>query len=263
MKKLLATALLLTAGLSTSAHAGFISGSQTTAGGKTVNLQGLEWMPLTYTAGLSRNQVEAAGGFTDRFGGVWNAGDWRYATRAETETLLGSLWGGVYNGWSRDNHDGAFWFTETFGGLAFDQGYGNNRINGVQTNKAVTAMDYSLFYFGQVGECQSLTRSCIGDVSILSNRFAALSAVDARTNDEVITYSSGSGAAGYIVVEHGIVDNSGNAWTSTFKPTAGIENLGSLLVRSAVGPTIPVDTPPLSLFALGFAALLLRRRKIV
>ncbi|HFG2245911.1 TPA: hypothetical protein ACGF9S_003386 [Vibrio cholerae] len=144
MKKLFAAALLLTAGFSMSAHAGFISGPKTFDGGKSVDLQGLEWMPLTYTAGLSRNQVEAAGGFTDRFGGVWNAGVWRYATRNETETLLGSLWGGRFNGWSHDNFAGAAIFLQWYGAL-----YKDNNLSGSQ------------FIFGADGECYpAMARTC-------------------------------------------------------------------------------------------------------
>lgn len=250
MKKLLATALLLTAGLSTSAHAGFISGSQTTAGGKTVNLQGLEWMPLTYTAGLSRNQVEAAGGFTDRFGGVWNAGDWRYATRAETETLLGSLWGGKYNGWSYDNFDGASAFLNLFGTTSNE----NPRVG---TNR------YSYFLFGNAGECSTnLQQICYGFVNAresVSGNYNSFS-IETRKST-VLTVTVGN--IGYFTETQGL-----NASLSDTNNTIAADNaipfVSSLLVRTVSTPAAPVTSPTtLSLFALGFAALLLRRRKTV
>jgi len=65
------------------ANAGLVSGNHTTAEGKTVALQDLEWMSLDHTAGLSRGTVE--GGFTDNFGTTWDAGVWAYATREQTE----------------------------------------------------------------------------------------------------------------------------------------------------------------------------------
>ncbi|MFT7221979.1 MAG: hypothetical protein ACI8Z1_003602, partial [Candidatus Azotimanducaceae bacterium] len=49
-----------------------ILGPHTTAGGKIVNLSNLQWLELTATESLSRDQVEAGAG------GLINDG-WRYA----------------------------------------------------------------------------------------------------------------------------------------------------------------------------------------
>lgn len=130
MKRVFSAVIFLSLVVSMSAYAGLISGNHTTDGGKSVNLQGLEWMPLTHTAGLSRSQVGSSNGFTDRYGNEWKSGDWRYATRSETEILLGSLWGGVYSGFSSDNYDGAKWFFDFFGGIAFDTWINNERTDG-------------------------------------------------------------------------------------------------------------------------------------
>jgi len=248
MKKLLATALLLTAGLSTSAHAGFISGTQVTDGGKTVNLQGLEWMPLTYTAGLSRNQIEAAGGFTDRFGGVWNAGDWRYATRGETEALLGSLWGGVYDGYSADNYDGAATFLSLFGALS------------QQTEQSRVLHESTSFFFGDVNECSiDPTRTCYGSVSAFYTPYSHWSYNVVLKQSELLgplntagMFSEYEGTNMHISTE--------NAYAT--KNLSGIYEYGSLLVRSASEPAYDVSAPNVvGLISLGLGALLLRRRK--
>lgn len=134
--------LVLAIGAS-SAHAGFISGDHILSNGKSVELQNLEWMPLTYTQGLSRWDVED--GFTDRMGNSWSASDWRYATRDETEKLIGSLWGGIRQ-LDESNFAGADWFLSNFG----------------------TFYNYSArFFFGADGDCDSVrSMSCIGEVSI-------------------------------------------------------------------------------------------------
>jgi len=81
--------------LSFNAHASIISGDHTTAGGKTVNLQGLEWLSFDHTMGLSRTTIEGASGWTDNYATTYDADSWRYATRAETSALLQSLWDGT------------------------------------------------------------------------------------------------------------------------------------------------------------------------
>ena len=104
--------------ISLNTSASIISGVHTLSDGREVALQGLEWLSLEHTANMSRNEVE--GGFTDQYGMVWADDDWRYASRTETETLLGSLWDNVYNGWSNGNYIGSKWFIDNFQGLGFD-----------------------------------------------------------------------------------------------------------------------------------------------
>lgn len=134
-------ALLVFAGLTLlpQAKAGVISGVQYTAGGKAVDLQGLEWLSLDRTRGYSRLQVE---GGQD---GLVSDG-WRYATRNEASLLLRSLWGGVQGG-SWDNGDGADWlFTYLGGGNLFA---GHNELHS--------------FFFGGAGECSpAVSTSCRG-----------------------------------------------------------------------------------------------------
>lgn len=110
MQNFLIPTLLLAGCLSASANATFISGNKYLSNGSKVALQNLEWMPLTYTAGLTRVDIED--GFTDRFGNTWGADEWRYATKDETETLILSLWDKEFDGWSRGNAVGAWWFLD-------------------------------------------------------------------------------------------------------------------------------------------------------
>lgn len=248
MKKLLATALLLTAGLSTSAHAGFISGTQVTDGGKSVNLQGLEWMPLTYTAGLSRNQVEAAGGFTDRFGGVWNAGEWRYATRTETETLLGSLWGGRYANWSGDNFDGASTFLSLFGALRLD------------AEQSQIYQRTSRFYFGSEHDCTHIgTHTCYGYISAFYNNTYSYTPynVVTKSNEFEGVFPNGGYFDELGGVNMGLGDDNYEA-----RMDYRSYEIGSLLVRSASAPSHEVSAPNvIGLFSLGLGVLLSHRRR--
>jgi hypothetical protein len=245
MKKLLAAALLLTAGLTMSAHASLISGPITFDGSKTVDLQGLEWMPLAYTQGLSRYDVES--GFNDSTK-AWGAGSWRYATRNETESLLGSLWGGRYDGWSYDNFVGASKFIELFGATWSTD----------KTNKSST------FLFGAVGDCtQSLVRSCYGTVQTYHGSYP-----DQYTYDKLngwnlaLSAREGQQVIGRFDEEFGL--NAGRHDNNNVVDTMATHAwMGSLLVRSMETPVAPVSSPAaLSLFALGLCGLLLRRRKI-
>jgi|TARA_R110002060_G_scaffold77607_2_gene89285 hypothetical protein len=146
--------LLLSFLFSFTANAGLISGNQLTFNGRSPELQGLEWLSLDYTKGLSRNEIE--NGFTDNYNNTWDSNEWRYATRHETETLISSLWGGNFNGWSEDNADGAKWFLEHFGLLSPN----HNNGQGDFPNSGL-----SIFLFGDNDECFSGTDiSCIGDI---------------------------------------------------------------------------------------------------
>lgn len=111
-------------------QAGIVSGIQTTSAGKSVDLQGLEWLSIDSTRGLSRAEVsDGALGYTHE--------GWRYATRQETSKLLHSLWGGTYLGGSADNGDGATWFF-------LNLGHGD-----IQFGAAVLRN----FFYGSEGEC--------------------------------------------------------------------------------------------------------------
>jgi hypothetical protein len=262
LKKIVVTSILLSAAaFSMSANAGFISGLQTTSGGKSVALQGLEWMPLTYTAGMSRQNIEQADGFTDRFGGVWSSSDWRYASRSETELLLGSLWGGTVSGWSNDNADGANWFLSTFGAIGYDTGYGNSRIDGKYNYGGYQNYDQAYFMFGDVFDCANNDKStCLGLIGDMEN-----STLD-KTGDDTTgtlrtTYLKNSGPGGWFYEVMGL--NAGfNTTNLATDVTYSNRQYGSLLVRQAsVGPA-PVSSPnAISLFALGLCGLVLNRRR--
>ncbi len=261
MKKIIATSLLMAAGITMNAHAGYISGSHTLTNGKTVALQGLEWMPLTHTAGLSRIDIED--GFTDRFGKTWEAGAWTYATRAQTETLLSSLWDQTYSGWSNGNASGVQWFISNFGGLAYDQNYGNTRIDGKINNANYKNLDYTSFIFGAATECHVRTDlTCLTFMQFVENSTYSFKSINVKSGDLEVGYASNTGAAGLLDAWYGLkgVSNFGFA---QFKTNEAYKETGSLLVRqTTVTPPVTVNAPTsLSVLAIGLLSLLLRRRR--
>ena len=262
MKKFIVLVAFVSASLSMSANAGFISGNHTLTNGKKVALQGLEWMPLTYTAGLSRLDVED--GFTDRFGGVWASDNWRYATRLETENLLGSLWDKAYSGWSETNFLGAQWFLGYFGGLGFDSGYGPSREDKSYTWTSWTNLDYSEFYFGSSNECpNNWSGSCLGHVSAALSSMYDLGGVNVLTGNTEITYKANRNSGVAWFHEHNGINAGMDSTNSTVEPWLKSISLGSLLVREEVrvNPT-PVSTPTvISCIALGLFGILTGRRK--
>lgn len=225
MNKLFAAAMLLSAGLSMSAHAGFISGTYTLSNGNTVALQGLEWMPFTYNGGIARTDIED--GFTDRFGNIWNASDWRYATRSETSILLNSL--AFTSGYNSGNYAGAKWFMESFGFSA-------------DPNWLLSVPEYttffSRFYFGEIGSCGTATTTCVGSLGVT---------MDSRDK------------LGYFGNEYGLsVTSQILAVSNVARPS-----YGSLLVRNqAVTPTPTVSEPSaLGLLGLSLCGLFLGKRR--
>jgi hypothetical protein len=246
---------LLLLGISCVSNSAIISGTQVTKDGKTVDLQGLEWMSLEYTAGLSRSEVE--GGFTDTYGTIWSASEWRYATRAETGVLLNSLWGGVYEFWATNNGDGARWFIEHFMGLAFDTGAGNSRVDGTQSNTLWSNYDWSDFFFGENGECSSdLTDSCLGTVGWMSRYGQDLKSYNVLTSKIELAHLSGE-AMGWIGDSTGAEFN----WTTTnqtLKISDSDLTIGSLLVRKA---TVVSEPSVITIFTFALIGLVIRRRR--
>jgi len=235
------------------ANATIISGSHFTDAGKAVDLQGLEWMSLEQTRGLSRTDVED--GFTDYDGNVWAAGDWQYATRAQTANLLGSLWGGVYSGWSADNADGAMWFVYTF----FGTEYGNavtSDGDGRHTDERWTSLDASLFLYGGTGECDS-TASCWGQVSNAESHYRDILNTPVGTSEPNTSYHAESEQElGKFQWNWGLSATQNeveNINVGTAHPS-----FGSLLVRSArVQEPAVIALFATGLFGIGFA----RRRR--
>jgi len=238
------------------ANAGLISGHHTTDDGKLVALQGLEWMSLDYTANLSRNDIED--GFTDQYGTTWAAGEWTYATRAQTENLLGSLWGGNYSGLSNDNSDGASWFIDNFSGLAFDTGFGVDRIDGKSNTGTVTNRDFSQFFFGSDLECNEFQAisTCIGRVEYAENFFLDFNAINVSTGNSELSYLSSSGPIGFLEESYGVDMGYDTINNSTVKHL-GFTDVGSLLVRVAKVP----EPSTIAIFSLALIGLVSRQVK--
>ncbi len=168
--KLVAVAMFC---FTSASHATFISGNHQTDGGKIVDLQGLEWLSLDHTMELSRDYVEDASGFTDNYGTYFSAGEWRYATRVEVATLLGSLWGGTVPGLDFSNADGALWFESFFGLLAYDSIISDAHVPSPPPTSNVG--DYSWFHYGAVNACpNSLGHDvCVGYVELIGSPMLA------------------------------------------------------------------------------------------
>lgn len=267
MSKALSAAMLLSLILSMPAQAGFISGHHTyisqTGEEKPVALQGLEWMPLSYTAGFSRDNIENESGFTDRFNNVWKKGDWRYATRLETETLLGSLWGGTYTAYTKESHVGALWFKNNFGMLAYDVGHGSVRMELDYSTEWLTGFDYSSAIYGTDKECSSeYGLSCELIVALFSNNSNNTWGTDIYTGKSIMTYIANTGSAGYFSECNGL--NTGyNRCQYYIKNDFLDPSIGSMLVRNIQSPPHSVPTPSIvSLIALGFIGLVFNRRRI-
>lgn len=90
-------------------QAEFISGTQTTSDGRTVNLSGLEWLKWNDSRIVGQTAVQVEASMSS--GGALEG--WRYASRSEFESLFDSLWGGVEEGHSESNYDGSRWLYET------------------------------------------------------------------------------------------------------------------------------------------------------
>jgi hypothetical protein len=104
--------------ISVQVNATIISGEQFTPAGKSVSLQGLDWLSLDHTSGISRLDIESDSGFTDNYGSIFSKDYWRYATRAETEILVLSLGANLYQKKLTESHyDAGIWFHENLGKL--------------------------------------------------------------------------------------------------------------------------------------------------
>lgn len=252
-------ALMISMSFAGASHGSIISGLHTTELGKTVALQGYEWLSLEHTGGLSRFDVED--GFTDNYGVDWAADEWRYATRSETETLLGSLWGGTVSGFSADNYDGADWFLDTFWGLAFEDGSlanGSEALN----NSFATNLDQSQLIFGMNGECNlDPNKTCRGSVQAASNYGLDLQGTNVTGGSPMTTYLGNSGRMGFLADDHGLqFQGTGNNRFAPKSHSGGIA--GSLLVRFMQSPPELVPEPTsITLFAAGLFGLRLARRR--
>lgn len=252
-------AIITLIGATTQVQASLISGTHYTNNGKKVNLQGLEWMSLDYTAGFSRSYIESGSGFTDNYGNAWAEGEWRYASRRETGELINSIWGGTYDGWSAGNADGASWFLNNFSGLYFDTGFGNNRVDGSLTNNLWRNLDSSNFLFGADQECNSnAQKSCYGEVTFAEYYDLVISSTNVHT---------GQGYTAYDPLIHSLIgvgslsDFHGGdfGWTTNNlveDNSLARSSMGSLMVRTSVP-----EPSTFAILALGIVGLISRSSK--
>ena len=182
----------------------------------------LEWLELTETLGLSREDVEQQ--TLDPNDTFYS---WRYATVEEVETLTYGLWGGITTNTDSSNFTGAETFFNAFGFArvgAFDtpSGYASNGTS------------YWSTLFGGTGECGDPAggETCRGFTFITNTEHGA-------------DYNAGR------------LDNIGGLWTRS--NTTALYDTASFLVRDAP-PVTPVPIPaaaalfPFGLGLLGFVA---------
>ena len=239
----LVLAALLVASAPASAVVISVAGGTNTAlgNGSHADLQGLEWLSLDVTSGVSRQDIENGAGNT------LLADGWSAATRAQPETLVGSLWDGQYAGWSPGNRAGAAWFLDTFGTLLLNTGVGYDQFR------------ESNFAFGREGDCTvDPTWGCGGTVRTIINLTDTVAAqlnpgaTDVGTG--VVNVFPTPFTGGWFRedrgLDAGLSPNNDLARDTKFHPI-----IGHLLVRAAVP-----EPPVAALLALGLAAAGLRRR---
>jgi len=255
LKNILASICLVT--LSSTASAGIISGEYATEGGKSVNLQGLEWLSLDHTQGMSRNDIE--GGFTDKYGTVWAEDDWEYASLAQTDVLMRSVWGEEFEGRATSNYDGAEWFLENFGTMAYNK-------TGGYFSPLSDKFGYSQFIFGTNGvdSCANGTVSCFAQIGIYDSSSSSNDLLDINVSGvQAVSVSASDDAFGMIQGYNGL-DLDGRYYRSEpyFNYYKHSYN-GSLLVRAAqAGNSIEVPEPSsLAILGLGLLGLVRFRKK--
>ncbi|REL28512.1 PEP-CTERM sorting domain-containing protein [Thalassotalea euphylliae] len=243
--------------IATTANAGLISGTHEFQNGfgqtQQVDLQGLEWLSLDSTFGLARLDIENQV-WTDKAGTTWQADDWRYATRQETNTLLNSLSANLRDGWSVSNYQGADWFADNFGMID----YTRDEFNFAQR---------AWFNYGDTFECSANEgRTCQGlievaaeaHVSHVINFGSSYNFVTNRESSSLFDPNQHTGI-GFIAEKYGAEFG---LQSGAFTSTTNEEHfrVANLLVRNA-----PVDVPepaPLSLLAGALVALgIMRKRK--
>jgi hypothetical protein len=252
LKATLAAAALL--GSISAANAGLISGAHWTIGGKGIALQGYEWMSLDHTDGLSRATIENVNGFTDRYGTKWNAGDWVYASRTQTEVLLNSIWGGIYEGFANESVDGSKWFLENFGDLENDSWDGTTRTE----TSARNGYYQSYFYFGNDGECG-------GDIGVTCEGLVYYKEAYYNSHNQmafnVHTWQNelsnrGGGPVAWVSETLGY-NTMKSPYNRTITKQVMYPGYGSLLLRATDVP----EPSTLAIFALGMIGLASRRFK--
>lgn len=215
------------------ASAGFINASNTNlqyASGKSANLQGLEWLSLDHTANISRTNVESSS--------AYSSGGWRYATKNETATLLGSLWGASVSGYSTSNHAGANWFINNLGGLI------------ARKQSFVTKEVSSYFFFGNDTECSAdSNKSCVGTVTSFDNRSKDAIGYDVASLGIITSYVANSGQGGAFYEKMGL-DGGYNSFNYAKNKNFSRVSYASLLVRDDYSTAVP-EPAPITLMGIG------------
>lgn len=211
--------------------------------GNRANLQGLQWLHLSETQGFSRDAID---------GGVGNSylrDGWRYATRHETETLVTSLWGGTYDGWSADNAFGARWFVNTFGPTFV-----------LADSSTFTGRAWSRFYFGAPGECArdgfDVGYTCTGLLDASDDADQDFSSLNVLSGTMERSYTGNPSileGVGWIREEWG-ADMGLDTNNTLFRTFLSLDDTASLLVRDVPSPGT------VTLLTLGLACLVQRQR---
>lgn len=155
---------------------------------RTINGIDTQWLEVTATTGMSRTAVEAL--LSDSTSSLYG---YRYATRAETQTLFSSYAGGL------PDQLNTFYSYPAAGGQQMLNDFGVTHSENVGLSQMLTedgvTVDFNMYmssYFihGSAGECGDTTVSCVGRIytAALDNVVQAWDFVAPRGADQYFAY---------------------------------------------------------------------------